>query len=180
MTTVTHPDVVHFVKQLRHGNMIHESILENSGITVGPEPGDEPLPVGPGEGKGFAVAGAIGGDGAPIQEERAPVVNRNLSMSQIHHKMDEVSAARASGRKNTNVGGWTSEGDVVMDGAVHISSGDAALDKKMAVRAGQIRGEDAIFNMENAEDIPMTYTSTKAQEKLRTAYRALPQVPKVP
>lgn len=132
----------------QHAQAIADSIVKDGGITVGPNPGDQPLPVGNPQVRKYIVGGSRvpGTRGARYPESRVPV----SSFGGVHVQpyVDYVKEARQSGATNTYVGGWTSDGDAVMDVANAYNSPRQALVE--AVR----RREDAIFATRGIQEIP--------------------------
>lgn len=129
----------------QHATMLHQHTHNPAnfgGGTVGPFPGDIPIPVGGGEpgSRGYVVG--------KEPDETGRTVPTAMAQSPIDYvpTIEKVQKAQNAGRENMNVGTWKNENDEVEVDAVGVIQG-----RENADNLATSRGEKAIFDPATAE-----------------------------
>jgi hypothetical protein len=146
-----------------HAHSVHKALIENWGITVSPDPGSKPLPVGEDAPRWYGVGKApdYSKPGHPPTPSQDPVptsgytpvhtfkhilrtdANRNLG-----HQFTGVSEPYVGGWRTTEFKGREGEDLVVEDqSTVH-------QDKDEALKQAKICNEQAVFEADTFKDIP--------------------------
>ena len=138
--------------KVAHAELIHNLTAEYGGLSIGPQPGDQPIEVGETGPGGYMVGGSANpATGRRVPELRSPAANRNLSVQQAMSTMAAVKASRLAGNRISHVGGWVPD-----DEEVHVyDSSDHIMDRTTAVSEGKRRNEDAVFDVKAEKDIKL-------------------------
>lgn len=132
---------------VEHAKKVNSAIEENGGVTIRETPGSDPLPVG--SKRWYGVGGAKDVDTGQRYPEK---ITRGGINETLAHIMDvergNINRKRA-GWPAAHVGGWSEEGDTVLDAT------SVTRSRNQALRMGQDRGERAIFDAKNIEEVPV-------------------------
>jgi hypothetical protein len=162
LATTYGDEILH--KYQDHAHTYAEAV-KGGGVTMRPEPGNKPLPVGSTE--WYGVGGAADPHtGGRVPETVVPMkdhlmgtqFNDNHALGHIlkveGNNIDRKRGNTVDGKKwpAAYAGGWAEDGTAVMDASSVFRGGESA--KKAAVKYAVKRGERAVFDAKNIEDIP--------------------------
>jgi hypothetical protein len=149
-------------KYVDHAHTYAEAV-KGGGVTMRPEPGNKPLPVG--ESQWYGVGGAADPrTGTRVPEKSVPI-NSHLMGAQFNdnhalghllsvegNNIDRKAGQTTDGKKwpAAYAGGWAEDGNAVMDASSVFRGGETA--KRSAVKYAKQRGERAIFDAKNIEE----------------------------
>jgi hypothetical protein len=136
---------------IEHAKKVNASIAENGGVTIRETPGSDPLPVG--SKRWYGVGGAPDADTGSRYPEK---ITRGSINETLAHIMDvergNISRrVKAVGGPDAYVGGWSEQGETVLDAT------SVTKDRDTGIKLGQERGERAIFDAKNVEEIPVPH-----------------------
>lgn len=130
---------------LGHAKMINEHIAENGGVTVATAPGSEPLPVG--SKKWYGIGGAKDIDTGERYPEKITSGSANETLAHVVDVERGNIQRKAVGWPDAYVGGWSEDGDTVLDAT------SVTRSKRRAMRLGYERGERKVFDAKNIDEL---------------------------
>jgi hypothetical protein len=152
-----------------HASKFHDALVNNGGVTMAPEPGNEPLPVG--EHEWYGVGGAPNPKTGEREPETVIPLHSSLSTAQFGtghalghilklegHNIENAAGRTSSGKpgRAALAGGWTEHGNAVLDASTVFAQKPrqrASKARNDAVKAAIDRKERAVFDAKNMSDI---------------------------
>ena len=131
---------------IAHAEKVNQGIAENGGITIPDAPGSDALPVG--EKKWYGVGGAKDIATGERYPEKITSGSVNETLAHILDVERGNIQRQEVGWPPAHVGGWSEEGDTVLDAT------SVTRSKRQAMRMAHQRGERAIFDAKNVEELP--------------------------
>lgn len=128
---------------LSQAQFFRDKVVGSEGVTMGPNVGDQPLPVAEPGARGYVVGGASHVNGERVGESRVPT--SSFSHHDVLPYVYHVQRMRREGIANSHLGGWASGGDMVLDASNVFSK------EKTAQSATRSRGEEAYFDMRKGQ-----------------------------
>lgn len=129
-----------------HAQMVQQKINETDGVTVRETPGSEPLPVG--KKTMYGVGGAKDVDTGSRYPEKVTSASPHEALAHVLDVERGNINRQKVGWPAAYVGGWREKGETVLDAT------SVTRSKRQAMRLAYRRGERAIFDFKNIEELP--------------------------
>ena len=146
-----------------HAHSVHKALIENWGITVSPDPGSKPLPVGEDAPRWYGVGKApdYSKPGHPPTPSQDPVPTSGYTPVHTFKHILRTDANRNLGHQFTGVpkpyvGGWRTTEFKGREGEDLVVEDQSTVhqDKDEALKQAKIRNEQAVFEADTFKDIP--------------------------
>ena len=146
-----------------HAHSVHKALIENWGITVSPDPGSKPLPVGEDAPRWYGVGKApdYSKPGHPPTPSQDPGPTSGYTPVHTFKHILRTDANRNLGHQFTGVpepyvGGWRTTEFKGREGEDLVVEDQSTVhqDKDEALKQAKIRNEQAVFEADTFKDIP--------------------------